>query len=187
MIKINFPDTSFEVKSELIELSLREYEDIQSIINKTDIEYFEKFMFVLEKLGVPMSYVEQMDNDSFMEFIKIFSNSETTPQFKRKIEIEGYEYVAIEEGEFKPKFTPNTIRLIERYMKKNPEKYFAEILAVFFKRTDLTSKEHYVEAHIKYKANLFREYISAEVALPYIYFASESLLLNIKKINEYSK
>jgi hypothetical protein len=144
-------------------------------------------MFVLEKLGVPINYVEQMDNDSFIEFIKEFTNSESSTKFTRKIEIEGYEYVGIEEGEFKPKFTPNTIRLIEKYMKKSPEKYFAEILAVFFKRTDLTTKEHYVEAHIKYKASLFREYITAEVAMPYIYFASESLLLNIKKINEYSK
>lgn len=187
MITINFPDTSFEVKSELSELSLKEYESIQSTLNRTDIEYFEKFMYVLNFLGIPTEYVDQMDTDSFMNFIKVFANSESTPQFTRKIKIEGYEYVGIEEGQHKPKFTPNTIKLIERYMKKNPEKYFAEILAVFFKRTDLTTKEHYSEAHLKHKANLFREHISAQIAIPYIYFASESLLLNIKKINEYSK
>jgi hypothetical protein len=187
MITINFPDTSFEVKSQLSELNLKEYEIVQATLNRNDIEYFEKFMLVIEHLGVPMHYVEQMDMDSYINFIEIFTNSEAEPQFIRKIELEGYEYVGIEEGLDKPKFTPNTIRLIERYMKKSPEKYFAEILAVFFKRTDLTAKEHYTESHLKYKANLFRQHLNANVAIPYIYFASESLLLNIKKINEHSK
>lgn len=187
MITIKFPDTSFEVKSQLTELTLKEYEQVQSIVNKEQLDYFEKFMLVLEKLGVPMKYVESMDGDSFITFIKTFTTSEVAPNFKKKLHIEGYDYVAIEEGEDRPKFTPNTMRLIEKYITRNTESYFAEIMAVFFKREDLTIKEHFVEAHIKHKASLFRQYLSAEDALPYIYFASEYLALNIKKINEHYK
>ena len=49
-----------------------------------------------------------------------------------------------------------------------------------FKDIELTNNEHYVDAHIRHKAKLFRENVTADVALPYVGFFSKELLENIQ-------
>jgi hypothetical protein len=58
--------------------------------------------------------------------------------------------------------------------------YISELLAVLFKRTDLTKVEHYSDAHIKLKAKLIRE-MKAELAVPYLVEIGQKLSKHIPK------
>jgi hypothetical protein len=58
------------------------------------------------------------------------------------------------------------LKEIEKAFKK--ERYICDLMAIFFKRTDLTNAEHYAPAHIKEKSKLFRN-INAEICVPYLF------------------
>ena len=57
------------------------------------------------------------------------------------------------------------------------------MLAVLFKRTDLTKNEHYTEAHIKHKAKIIRE-LPAEVAVPYLVAVADTINKQVQSLNE---
>ena len=59
--------------------------------------------------------------------------------------------------------------MIEKQVSAHPNKYISHLMAVWFKRSDLTKTEHYTDAHIKQKAKLFSQ-LSAELAIPYATF-----------------
>jgi F0F1-type ATP synthase delta subunit len=70
-------------------------------------------------------------------------------------------------------------KLIEKIVNTKPNHYISDIMAIMFKRTDLSNTEHFADAHLKQKAKLFRT-LKAEVCVPYIVFVTE-------KIAEYAK
>ncbi len=72
---------------------------------------------------------------------------------------------------------------IEKIIKNNPNSYISKVIAVLFKRTDLKDQEHYADAHIKHKANLFKK-LNAEFTLPYIAFIGEKMKDTAKQIND---
>jgi hypothetical protein len=57
------------------------------------------------------------------------------------------------------------------------------VLAVLFKRTDLTKNEHYTDAHIKLKSKIIRE-LPAEVAVPYLVAVAETINKQVQSLNE---
>jgi hypothetical protein len=57
--------------------------------------------------------------------------------------------------------------------------YISQIVAIMFKREDLSNTEHYAEAHLKHKAKLFKE-LKANIAIPYLTFIAQ-------KINQQTK
>jgi hypothetical protein len=54
------------------------------------------------------------------------------------------------------------------------------MLAILFKRTDLTKAEHYADAHIKLKAKIIRE-LKAEIAVPYLVEVGQKLAKQMPK------
>jgi hypothetical protein len=48
------------------------------------------------------------------------------------------------------------------------------MLAVMFKREDLTPTEHYTDAHIKQKAKLIRK-LNAAISIPYVMFIAQKI------------
>ena len=66
--------------------------------------------------------------------------------------------------------------MIEGYIAKIDNRYLGEILAVIYKRQDITKDMHYDKAHIHYKAELIRKEITADVAVPLINFMSKRLI-----------
>ena len=75
-------------------------------------------------------------------------------EIQRTIEIDGYTYESYKD-EFK--VSVKDLKSIEKLISKNPNSYIAEMVAVLYKRVDLTDKEHYEPAHIKHKTTLFSD------------------------------
>ena len=96
-----------------------------------------------------------MDADSMVELIKNFNVFKTKSiQLKSEIEFKGYRYVAFEGKEFK--FKAKELIQLEKEIQKNkfklannqtPSNIVSYILAVIFKREDLTNNEHYENVH----------------------------------------
>ena len=99
------------------------------------------------------------------------------PELVSSLEIDGYTYVAFEE---KFKLSVKDTKHIEKIMNSKHKGYISELLAVLFKRTDLTKVEHYSDAHIKLKAKLIRE-LKAEIAVPYLVEIGQKLSKHITK------
>jgi len=182
MITIKHLDKKYVIKNKLSELTINEYENIQTLINLENTEYFEKYMEVLRYLGLPYEVVNDMDLDNLLNFIKQLENTKIKG-YKKTITIDGNKFVGIEKGKDTPTLTPRALKLIEKAMKDNQQKNVAEIMAILFKFESDTEVEHYSVAHLKWKTHLFRTQVTSDIALPYVVYISQKILSNIKAIS----
>jgi hypothetical protein len=98
------------------------------------------------------------------------------------LEIDGYTYKAFE-TEFK--ISIKDLKKIEKSVAEKPYHYIADMLAVVYKRTDLTNAEHYENAHIKHKAKLFSE-LKANIALPIVWHVAKKLTETVENLEDES-
>ena len=73
--------------------------------------------------------------------------------------------------------------LIEQFASDQKKDYLGELMAIIYKRKDLTKAEHFDKAHIKFKAKLFRESLTADKVIPLIAFLSKKLVDDVNLIN----
>lgn len=181
MITITLKEVDYNLKTSASDFSLGEYESILTIINSTD-EDFEKYANLLVSVGLPIEVVDNLEIKDFMSVLKQFTQSfddisQYTSNFSKTIEIGNKIYTSYTDDEFKLKV--KELKLIEKFITRNPNAYLSEIIAVVFKDNDLTNTEHYTDAHIRHKAKLFREHVTLDIALPYIIYFSKEILNNI--------
>ena len=164
MVKIK----EFDVKNEINEFTIEEFENVSRILNDEEVEKFERWANLLIYLGVPESEVYDLDFTEFVEYIKLFSDTKVKPsnEFCKVIELDGYTYTSHED---ELKISVREMKMIEKQVSNNPHHYISYLMSVLFKRNDLTKVEHYTDAHIKQKAKLFSS-LSAELAIPYATF-----------------
>ena len=79
------------------------------------------------------------------------------------------------------KLTVRDTKLIEKIVIAKPKGYISDVLAIFFKRDDLTSTEHYAEAHLKLKAKLIKE-LKANIAISYLLFITNKLAKQVEDV-----
>lgn len=164
MVKIK----EFDVKNEINEFTIEEFENVSHILNDEEVEKFERWANLFIYLGVPESEVYDLEFSEFVEYIKIFSDTKVKPssEFCKVIELDGYTYTSHEE---ELKISVREMKMIEKQVSAHPNKYISHLMAVLFKRNDLTKTEHYTDAHIKQKSKLFSQ-LPAELAIPYATF-----------------
>ena len=181
MLNVKIEGKTYEIKNSVEEFSIGEFETISSILNEEKKTKINKWFEIFVYLGIPEDVVDNFDSFAFIQLINEFNINEFTPNdFTKEIIINGYTYVSYDE-EFK--LTVKEMGMIESVVtNKNNDKYLADILAVIFKRTDLTKSEHFDKAHIKFKADLFRKKITADVAMPFLGFLSKRLINNAEDI-----
>ena len=168
MIKIN----DYEVRNTVEELTVKEFEEIAAIQQDHTLDYLEKQIKVFTTLGVPEEALDEMGVVEFKKHVKSFNDVEPKEYpFLPEVEIEGFVYKAYDE-EFK--LPVRDLKHIEKKVNSSPQKYMAFMLAVIFKRTDLTKTEHYDKAHLQQKEKLFGK-LPAAIAVPYIQFIGEEL------------
>ena len=172
MVKIR----DYEIKNNVSEFTVEEFEKISAILNDEDLDKFERWADMFIYLGVPVEDVNDMEFKEFVEHVKTFNDTKVDTESKmvQEIEVEGYTYRSYED-EFKLKV--KDLKLIEKAIKKNANDYFPYLLAVIYKRTDLTNTEHYTEAHLKHKAKLFKN-LNASIAVPFIIHVAQMLNTN---------
>jgi hypothetical protein len=162
-----------KIANKMNEITVEEFEKISAIHNNTDFDNIEKQIKVFEVVGVEED--EWDDFKYFVEKTKEFnSNNLDNKEPVLELEIEGYIYKA------EMKLSVKDTKLIEKIIVKENKHSVSDILALMFKRTDLSNTEHYDNAHLKHKSKLFRLQ-PAEVAIPYLTFVTETISNHAKK------
>jgi hypothetical protein len=154
-----------QIPNQLNELTIQQFEDITDIHNDSSLDIIEKHIKVFELLGVSEDEMVEQDVDfeTFKKYVQEF-NQKTDAEIIKEVEIDGYTYKAYEE-EFK--LSVKDMKVIEKIINSKHKGYLSELIAVLFKRTDLSKIEHYDKAHIKHKSKIFREE-KAALAVPYL-------------------
>lgn len=172
----------FEIKNQMSEYTLFELEQISIKLNDDSLDYIEKYLNILEILNVPEVIIDNLDVDSLISIIRqlnVVTNDDLN--LTKSIDINGYTYSAYTEDEFK--LNVRDLALIEKSVKLNGKFKMTDIIAIIFKRDDLTKKEHYDPTHLKYKAELFRD-IKANLVYGYILYIAEKVSKKLKTLNE---
>lgn len=158
-----------EIPNKMSELTIEQFEKISQILNNQDFDNIEKYVEMFKYLGIQE---HEWDDYPFSEFVKLvqqFNLDSYTPQDAVKsIELDGYTYTA------EMRLSVKETKLIEKIVNTKPNHYISDILAIMFKRTDLSNVEHFADAHLKQKAKLFRHQ-KAELCVPYIVFVTEKI------------
>ena len=181
MIALKYNGNEYEIKNEANELLVGQFEKLSEILNDETNDRVESYIKVFTELGIPGEVIDSMDYDDFIKIIRQLNLSDVLEnEYKQEIKIGDYTYTSYEGDTFKLKV--KDMSLIETCVKSNPNRYIGELLAVLFKRTDLSKVEHYDKEHLKHKAKLFRSNVTADVAIPFIVYFSDKLIKNIKNI-----
>jgi hypothetical protein len=69
--------------------------------------------------------------------------------------------------------------MIEKIISRKSHNWISDLLALMFKRSDLSPTEHYAEAHLKHKSKLFKQ-LKAEIAIPYLVYVTEKIASHAK-------
>jgi hypothetical protein len=154
-----------EIPSKMEELTLEQFQKISAIHNNEEYDTLEKHCKVFEYLGVTEEEMD-VDFDLFLENVKLFNKDNYTKKDTvEEIELEGYTYKA------EMKLSVKDSRIVEKIVKKDNKEYISDIMALMFKRTDLSNTEHYDPAHLKHKAKLFSK-LKADISIPYLTFVT---------------
>jgi hypothetical protein len=171
-----------EIPNVINELTIEQFEKVSEFTNNQELDAFEKWVSVFTYLGANEDDVNEMEFSEFKDKVKEFNTVtyKAPTKFKKTIELEGYKYVSYDK---KFKLSVRDIKHIEKIIKKDPTRYVSKMLAVIFKREDLDTIEHYSDAHIKHKANLFKS-LNAEIALPFMAYVAEKLKDTAKQMTD---
>ena len=158
-----------EIPNQLEELTIEQFEAITDINNNQELDPIDKHLQVFAYLGIPENEFWDYDVADFVGMVREFNSSERKEYpTVEELEIDGYIYKA------QMKLTVRDTKLIEKITLKKEKGYISEMLAVMFKREDLTSTEHYTDAHIKQKAKLIRK-LNASISIPYVMFIAQKI------------
>ena len=154
-----------EIPSKMDELTLEQFQKISAIHNNEEFDTLEKHCKVFEYLGITEDEMD-VEFDLFLANVKEFNNNNYTKKDPvEEIELEGYTYKA------EMKLSVKDSRIVEKIIKKDNKEYISDIMALMFKRTDLSNTEHYDPAHLKHKAKLFSK-LKADISIPYLTFVT---------------
>jgi hypothetical protein len=165
-----------DIPNHLDELTVEQFEVITELSNNKELDAVDKHLQIFASLGLAESEFYDVDVADFIEFTNQFN---TIPEIEyptiSQIELAGYSYTA------EMKLTVRDTKLIEKIAIHKPKGYISDVLAIFFKRDDLTSTEHYAEAHLKLKAKLIKE-LKANIAIPYLLFITNKLAKQVEDV-----
>lgn len=178
MIKVG----SKEIKNLSSEMDIQTFEKVSSYINDNEAETFEKWINIFVFLGADENEINEMDFNDFRECVKEFNSvrEKIKPEYTKTLEIDGYTYQSYDE-EFK--LSVRDLKYIEKSIKKDPANYLARMMAIIFKRTDLTPTEHYADAHIDFKTKLFKKQ-NADLVIPFVAYVGNKLNETAEKIKQ---
>lgn len=167
----------FNLKNSLEDMTVKEFEKISSILQDPELEQLERYITMLEYLGMPDAVLNKLTDDELFDVIGSFTAKEYEDVLIPEVEIGGYRYVAYEGDNFK--LLARDLLLIEKAIKRSTN-YMSTIIGIVFKRDDLTATEHFANAHIVHKAALFGELNAAQM-YPYLVHITSTINQKIKK------
>lgn len=171
----------FQLKTKMSEFTLKEFENISSLVGEEDD--IDRYLKILSILGMPDDIIYDITSDDIINIINDFNNDGiNNKDLTRTIEVNGRTYSAYpEESEFSLK--AKDLGMIQSYVKKHPNKYVLYLIALLFKDDQLTRTEHYTDAHIKHKMELFSDLI-ADDYYQYIVYINMNVVDKIKAMTK---
>lgn len=161
-----------DIPNNLDELTIEQFEKITDINNNQDNDPIEKHLKIFDYLGIAESEFNDTDISEFIEIVKEFNSIPSTDYpIIESVTIDGYVYTA------EMKLTVRDTKLIEKLVIAKQAGYISQMLAIMFKREDLSNVEHYTEAHLKHKASLFKS-LNASISVPYMMFIANKVKSN---------
>ena len=158
-----------DIPNQLDEITIEQFETITEINNDPNLDPIDKHLKVFAYLGIPESEFWDYDVADFVGIVKEFNSAERKEYpVVEELEIDGYIYKA------QMKLTVRDTKMIEKVALRKEKGYISEMLAIMFKREDLTPTEHYTDAHIKQKAKLIRK-LNAAISIPYMMFIAQKI------------
>lgn len=168
MIKVR----DYEMKNSFSEWTISEYEKIVSILNNDTYNNIDKYIHVLEVLGVPDDILDTMDEEEFFSVIGEILINEMDYKYTKEVVVDGYTYIAYSGDEYK--LGIKDMAHIETIIKKNGAHIISDIMSVIFKREDLTNNEHYDKSHLEYKSKIFSN-LTSDIMVPYMVLLQEKM------------
>lgn len=159
-----------DIPNKLDELTIDQFEAVTEINNNKELEAIDKHLKIFEYLGIPEKDFWDVDISDFLAMVKDFNTLDKDIEYPTidTIEIDGYTYTA------QMKLTVRDTKYIEKLAIEKPKHYISQMMAVMFKREDLTPAEHYAEAHIKHKAKFIAK-MTADVSIPYVMYIANKI------------
>lgn len=164
MLIIKCGEESFELRNEPNELTLKEFDNIHSIVDRPQGDQVTKFFEILESMGVPEYILDNLTQKEFIEAVKLYNDYEMPNELKQEIEVNGRKYVLFTGEEFE--FKARDISYIEQAQLKQDKRFPSWVMAILYKDEELGRNEHYDWNHIKHKANLFRDNLKTDIVVP---------------------
>ena len=186
MITIN----DYECKTSINEFTLNEFDKMNEILNDHKLNKMEKNLQLLKISGYKNA-LETVSLSALKQYITALNKqSEEDAKYivedlKKYIEINGRTYVAYI-NDIEEELVAWDTGLIADLPRKKGEAYITEAIAILFKDDQLTFKEHYTDAHIKYKKELFGNEKLSDF-YPYIKFIVEKIINHTESQNNNDK
>lgn len=182
MLKMNFNGEQYTVPYSSNEFSIGLFEEMNTILQDKKLGEYERYSKVFILLGIPEDVLDEFDAFAFKTLVEEFRGEGfKVTDFQKEIVINGRTYVGyIDE----PKITVKDMNLIEKRLAVHQNKQISNLLAVIFKDDQLTKTEHYDKAHLDHKANIFRDEVTLDIAIPYITMFSQKLMKTFEAYKE---
>ena len=182
-------DKEYKFRNLGSEITLAEFDKVIQIFNpksemgmdENDKPKFVKWLKVVALLG-DKGLDDVIDTRSLLNVIKNFKETDVDAEIIDSITIGKRTYkLAKEEGKLylAGKDTSN----IEEFF-RTKKNWVTYAIAVLFKDVELSIKEHYDPAHLKYKAELFGKELTAEICAPIIYEVNMQMAQNYIDMSE---
>ena len=182
-----------EIKNFPREMTIGEFEKVTKMVNmtvsktgedepKADFQgQADKWLYIFEQLGLSEENIETITKDELIQAVNDFNQKDpSTYDLVSEFSIGGKTYhCAIEEGK---EISAKRFALVERMVKKEPSKIPSLIVASIFDDGSLTKNEHYSDAHVKHKADIFQKELNASIAIPYIPWLMNEIMKGKKEL-----
>lgn len=161
----------YEIPNRLDEMTISQWEGVNLIMGSDDTT-ISKYLKVFTSFGVKESEFDDLQISEFSKMIKEYNDIPNEQiDLVKTITIDGYTYES-----YKDEFVISVkdLKNIEQAFQSGTTDRMAFMVAVLFKRTDLSNTEHYAPAHIKHKVKLFGKQ-KASLAMPFVGKVNEEL------------
>lgn len=175
MITIN----NYECKTSIEEFTLNEFDCMNLVLNDHTLNKMEKNLQLMKIAGYK-GELKLVSLKTLKTYIsELNAQAEKDAEFVvqdllKSIEINGRNYVCYTEN-INDELMGWDTGLIAELPRKRGGEYMSEAIAILFKDDQLTHVEHYTDAHIKYKTELFGNQ-KLSLFYPYIKFIVQNII-----------
>lgn len=172
MIEVVKNGKTYRVKSEPNEITLTDFDKFVEIFEDKDRNDVDKYIEISKVFGLPNEVANSLGAISVIKLVNAFLKSRAKVEMKRTIEIDGDVFEAFEEGE-QFELSASQLSKIANIYKKELDDQCARIMSIIFtgKLTEAKRRE------------LFREHMTADVAMPYVYYLQTEIIDTINELN----